>query len=259
LSATSIPRAEPLPLAIPGIARAWVRWVGLVCGLTMLAGAGWWVTNSTVFDVRSVEVTGNHHLSANEVAHVAAVGEGTNVLWLSAGTIERRLEADPWVLRATVSRTLPSTVTIQIEERTAVAVTGSSRPKLVAGDGVILGPAPRGSRLPVVGGARSSLAGSPELAVAATLPRRMRAIVASIGTDSGGELVLTLRDGVQVRYGDATQAPQKADALQAVLGWAVRNAMHPQYIDVRAPSMPALLPPGVPVPATIVTPAHSRQ
>jgi cell division protein FtsQ len=232
--------------------------VALVCGLAMLAGAAWWVANSTVFDVRSVKVSGNHHLTATQVVRLAAVGEGTNALWLSTGQVEQRLLDNPWVLRASVSRSLPSTVTIEIEERTAVAMTASASPKLVAEDGVLLGAAPRTSRLPVISSrSGSSAAGSPELAVAATLSRRIRPMVATIGTDGDGQLILTLRDGVQVRYGDASRASEKADALRAVLGWSARNGVEPQYIDVRAPSMPALLPPGVPMPASLVTVDHS--
>jgi cell division protein FtsQ len=258
LSATSINLAEPAPLAVPRIARAWARWVGLVCGLAMLTGAAWWVANSTAFDVRSVKVSGNRHLTATQVVRLAAVGEGTNTLWLSTGEVERRLLDNPWVLRATVSRSLPSSVTIEIEERTAVAMTASTSPKLVAADGVVLGPAPRTSHLPVISSrSASSLAGSPELAVAATLSRRIRPLVATIATDAEGQLILTLRDGVPVRYGDASRASEKADALRAILGWSVRNGVEPQYIDVRAPAMPALLPPGVPMPASLVTVDHS--
>jgi hypothetical protein len=84
-------------------------------------------------------------------------------------------------------------------------------------------------------------------------------MVGSIGREDGGALVLTLRDGVRVAYGDGTQAEEKADALRAVLGWASRNGITPQYVDVTAPSSPALLPPGVPLPKVRVEPDHTRR
>jgi hypothetical protein len=65
-----------------------------------------------------------------------------------------------------------------------------------------------------------------------------------VGAD--GEVDVTLRDGIKVIYGDATDAAAKGEALVAVLSWADRRGVTPEYVDVRAPAAPALKPAGSP-------------
>src|SRR5207302_6854353 len=113
--------------------------------------AGWWVTNSPVFQARQIEVSGTTHLSRAEVLRLAHVGSGTNLLWFHADSIERRLEHSPWIARATVARSLPSTLRIQIEERSAVAqVRGDGRFLTVASDGTVLGATPVRRSMPLL-------------------------------------------------------------------------------------------------------------
>src|SRR5207244_3395259 len=112
--------------------------------------AGWWVSNSPVFDLRSLKVEGTGHLSAKQVARLAGLTTQSNVLWISPAAIQQRLQADPWVRRATLTRRLPSTITITIEERVPAAVTVGTQPMLVAADGVVLGKAPPATALPLI-------------------------------------------------------------------------------------------------------------
>jgi cell division protein FtsQ len=223
----------------------------IVVGLALISAVGLWVTNSPLFEMRSLSVNGNQHLSDARVARLAGLSRTTNVLWLRTGATARRIERDPWVLRAEVSRTLPGAITISIEERRAVAVVEGRRSTLllVSGDGMILGRASRKSRLPVirVPGATetvgSRISGSPaELIVARTLPATLRGRVKRVARTSRGSLTLILRDGVSVLYGDASDAGAKARAVASLLSWAHQRGIRADYIDVRAPGAPALLP-----------------
>ena len=49
----------------------------------------------------------------------------TNVFTLDAGAAEARLERDPWIAGATITKDLPSRLVIDIHERVAVAVVES--------------------------------------------------------------------------------------------------------------------------------------
>ncbi|CAN5169195.1 hypothetical protein BH20ACT24_BH20ACT24_01400 [soil metagenome] len=221
-----------------------------VTGLAGLLAGGWWVTNSPVFDVRSLSLSGNRQLAPSEVSRLGGLGEGTNVLWFSPGAVEARLERSPWVLWATVTRTLPSTIAVRIRERAPVAVLPGRTPLLLAADGTVLGTIDQSaSRLPLLEGVPAGLRagqrilpGTPALLAAASLPPSLRPRVATVGLDSEDRLTLRLSGGGEVIYGDATRAEEKGDALLAVLLWATRHEIRVESIDLRAPIAPALRP-----------------
>jgi cell division protein FtsQ len=208
----------------------------------------WWVTNSRVFDVRTLRVDGNVHLSSEELVRLASLTDGTNVLWMSTGEVERRLERHPWVQSADVSRTLPSVVVISVRERRPIAVIGGHRPLLVAGDGTVLGEADPSARLPLIEAAGDQRVGSrvdastPQLSVARALSADLRDVVARVARGAGPSITLELRTGVRVLFGEPSGAPAKVEALAGVLKWAARNGMTPDYIDVRVAAAPALMP-----------------
>jgi cell division protein FtsQ len=221
-------------------------WGILLLGLGVLAASGWWVTNSPLFDLRTLHISGNSHMSAGEVTRLGGLDDHTNVIWFSAEKVERSLEGDPWIRVAHVSRTLPSVISIVIEERIPVAVVMPGG-WLVAGDGTVLGQAGEGVRLPEIDvpgadlrpGAQLSGIGA-ELAVLGSLPSNLLRLVSKATSD--GSLSIVLRSGVIVNYGDPSSLTEKSLALQAVLTWAARNGVQPGSVDVRAPGSPALVP-----------------
>jgi cell division protein FtsQ len=209
-----------------------------------------------MLDMRSLRVEGNVHLSANQVARLSGLTSTTNVLWMSPGPIEQLLESDPWVQKATLVRHLPSTITITITERVPAAVTAGTSAMLVAGDGTVLGRAAPATELPLIVpppgtitvGERLPMSAS--LSIVAVLPESIRARVTTVTSGADGSLALLMRDGMTVYYGDASRVSEKADALRAVLAWAARQGVHPAYVDVRAPTAPAIgtAPPASPAP-----------
>jgi cell division protein FtsQ len=233
-------------LVVPSSRSRGGRWFVLALGIAVVLGAAAWVSNSPVFDLRNLTIDGNAHLTVTHVARLSGLTSRSNVLWMSADPIEQRLESDPWVLRATVVRHLPSGITIDVTERIAAAVTAGDHPMLVAGDGTVLGRAESTTELPfivpppghVTVGERLPV--STELAILAVLPEPLRALVTTVTREDDGSLALMMRDGITVHYGDASDVAAKADALRAVLAWAIRSHVHPVYVDVRAPAAPAI-------------------
>jgi cell division protein FtsQ len=241
-SGVSAPAVDPL--VVPSSRTRGGRWLAL--GIVVIVGAGGWVSNSPVFDLRNLKIDGNTHLTVTHVARLSGLTSHSNVLWMSTGVIEQRLESDPWVLHASVIRDLPSGITIDVTERVAAAVTAGERPMLVAGDGTVLGRASRATELPLVVpplgritvGERLPV--STELAILAVLPESLRPLVTTVTREGDGSLALMMRDGITVYYGDASDVDAKAAALRAVLAWAIRTHVHPVYVDVRAPAAPAI-------------------
>jgi cell division protein FtsQ len=264
LSATSTTRLEPegsaagtepaagleprLEISLPRRGRV----LG-VAGFVLLAAMAWWVSTSPLFRMHSLDVVGNHRLSTSRVAALGGLTSSTNVLWLRASTIEHRLEANPMIASARVTRQLPSTIMISVTERTPVGLLGRGRsPLIVAGDGMILGRAGGvttdlpiirgmgGRSVPVSGGRVH--AGDPALAAVASLSPSVRARVATVKEQRDGFVVLRMRAGYLVRFGDGTRAKEKGRVLAALLAWARDHGVTPRSIDVAAPDAPALHP-----------------
>ena len=233
-------RPEHRPWRIPAIA--------FMVVIVLVAG-GVTLTRTSLFGARTIDVHGAVHLSRSDILRIAGIESGTNVFTFDAAAAERRLERDPWIANATITKDLPSTVSVDIRERVAVAVVESGGIlRLVADDGVLLEAAlPRlATGLPHIASAEE---GAPEptaeavraaaLAVAAMAPSLRRQVdVVSILAD--GQLRVDLNSGAQVSYGPAIDLVEKAQALRALLAYAAQQGMALSSADVRAPSAPTV-------------------
>jgi cell division protein FtsQ len=79
-------------------------------------------TASLGFDVAQVEVTGLKYLKRVDVHVAVAKAGGGSMLFTDVDVIRAGVEALPWVKSATVSRQLPDHMSIDITERTPVAL-----------------------------------------------------------------------------------------------------------------------------------------
>ena len=229
--------------------RGWI----LAGALTLvLAGSAWLGTHSAAFRLHSLVVVGEHRLSEAQVRRLGGLTPETNVFWLSPGAVVARLEQSPWIASAEVSRRLPSTLLITIQERAPVAVLPGPREQVVGADGVVLGGATRAAAagLPVVhvGGGVGPQA-EPDasalrlaLGAVAALPAQLRREVATVTAQAGPtqNVVLRMRDGTEVRFGDDSQARDKGRVLGALMRWATKHGVHPAVIDVESPVSPSI-------------------
>jgi cell division protein FtsQ len=207
------------------------------------------VSRSSLFSLRHVDVHANGHRSAAEVRALAGVATGSNVIWLDTSLVEQRLEADPWISSATVTRALPWTIQISVEERTPVAVVDSgATPVLVAADGTRLGPASETDELPAIGlpPAAPATIGLPGedgavraiAAMSPTVRQRVREVEVAVG----GTLIVRLRSGSSVDLGSASNLREKARALRRVLAWERTSGTRLGSISRVAPTAPAAIP-----------------
>ena len=215
----------------------------------VLVAAGVTLTRTSLFGARTIHVHGAAHLTRSDILRIAGIRSGTNVFTFDAVAAERRLERDPWIAGATITKHLPSTVSIDIRERVAVAVVESGGIlRLVADDGVLLEAAlpPVATGLPLIASAEE---GAPEpttegvraaaLAVAAMAPSLRRAVDA-VSILADGQLRVDLRSGAQVAYGPAADLVEKAQALGALLMYAAEQGVTLSSADVRVPSAPTV-------------------
>jgi cell division septal protein FtsQ len=188
---------------------------------------------------------------------------GERILVTRLRDVQSRVESLPGVRKANVHRVLPTTVVIQVTEREPL-VRLDGQPQLAADDSGTLFPAPDGVSTPLLQGWRGRAAegrrldgGSRALLRAfAAFPRELRT---AAQLRAGDDIVLTMGDGLQIRFGRLNAMGAKAAAAQAVLQDARAAGVPLEYIDVRAPRTPVVgsrqtpaptAKPGTPKPAT---------
>jgi cell division protein FtsQ len=107
------------------------RAVQLLAGATIVIsasvavawGARRYIVSSPRFAVRTVLVDGARRRGADKIASEAGVSVGANIFAIDPRAAAAAVPAaDPWIERATVTRTLPSTVHIAVVEREARAL-----------------------------------------------------------------------------------------------------------------------------------------
>jgi hypothetical protein len=177
--------------------------------LGLAAGAVWIAIargRAPELAIDRIFVVGNERLSEGEILELIEVGEATNILTLDLDETKRKLLRSAWVKDVELKRMLPATLTLEIVERTPVAVAALSELYLLAEDGTILDQLPpfydmgklvlvRGLSSPggVVDAERAAIAG--ELAGALGADERLSLLVSEFDVaEGGGSVTVRLRD-----------------------------------------------------------------
>ncbi|MGH3948043.1 MAG: cell division protein FtsQ/DivIB [Pseudonocardiaceae bacterium] len=223
----------------PGRRKALLRrWLALLIVLTVL-GLGYLLLFTSLLGVRSVEVTGVKRVSAAEVIELARIPDRHAMLRVDTDGVERRVVSLHEVRAVEVSRSWPSTITIEVTERSPVAY-------FRAHDGIWLVDAygvpfhkqskkPR--TLPELELTTVSSSDPTTRAVTAVLtglPDRLRKRVTEVGAKTPGSVELTLSNGKKVRWGDAGQLERKSKVLAALL------TRPGDIYDVSSPELPTV-------------------
>jgi cell division protein FtsQ len=227
--------------------------------ITAVVAVGWAGLASPLLAVDEVRVIGGKHTTGDQVAAVADLDPGDNLLLISTDRIARAAETLPWVRRAEVHRVLPGTVRVRITERVPALVlsVGAARWTLDAtGHVITTGIARKG--LSVLGGADAGDVEVGErlevtelldaLTAFRSLPARVRSDVTAVIAPSSERISFSLESGMLIRFGAAESLAAKREVLTALLGELRRENRAVAYIDVRVPTNPAVAPAGVPAP-----------
>jgi cell division protein FtsQ len=211
-----------------------VLYVALV--LVLLGTAVWLVFFSSVVTVRGVSVSGNQTLSAERIEKVARAPIGRPLARVDLAAIQARVESLSAVKSVSVSRSWPHTVSIDVTERTPVAVVDRGAGlQAVDDDGVLFGSyAQRPDDLPLVHTAADVKAEA--LAEAARVVTSLRPDIAakvdSVDVESVDRISLHLAGGRTVMWGSAEESAEKAAVLAVLLDQKADR------IDVSVPARP---------------------
>ncbi|MEZ5167911.1 MAG: FtsQ-type POTRA domain-containing protein [Acidimicrobiales bacterium] len=216
--------------------------------VVVLIAAAWGLTRSPLLDLDHVRIDGVQGPRADLIREVVALETGTPMVDLDLGGVATDAMTLPWVETARAVRDWPGTVRITVVPRAPLAVlrAGDEPGMLVDRHGVVTGPAPADSPLPVIAVAGDAGLGAvqedalPAIAVVVALPDDLRVWVEAVtvggapaeGTPTVG---LDLVDGAVVRMGDTSLVDDKLDAVRAVLAGAELACI--REIDVTVPDL----------------------
>jgi cell division protein FtsQ len=227
--------------ALPPAARRWLT-IALAVILVLAAGYRLWLRDSPLVSVEEVSVTGLTTKDAERVrASLVSAAHTMTTLHVDRDELDQAVEPYPVVQALEIETDFPHGLRIHVvEHRPAVLVRGLP----VAADGTILRGIPVEGRLPRLesrGGLDGKRLTDPAALhaarVAGAAPAALRPRLESVDLRGGDGIVVQLRDGPELIFGDARRVRAKWIAAARVL--ADPDAQGATYIDVRLPGRPA--------------------
>ncbi|WP_127501345.1 cell division protein FtsQ/DivIB [Actinoplanes solisilvae] len=216
--------------------RAALPWAVAGGVLLLVGGVIWVVTGTPVLGVRQVEVVGAQLLTPIEVEQAAAVPDRQPLARVDLDGVRARVRALPPVERVVVRRSWPSTLVVEVVERTPVAaVPQRGQFSVIDRAGVpyrLVKEQPRGLPLVQVDSpGPSDVNTRSALTVLGALSEELREQVVAISVRTPAQIRLQLRKDRTVVWGDDTQSETKSQVATALL------KQKGQEIDVSAPTV----------------------
>ena len=227
-----------------------LRTLAVMTLATLVLGSAWLLLHSSPFSARHVSVEGTFHTPLSEVLSASGLGRHPPLLDVDPGAVSARLEALPWISRASVERRWPDSVAVIVTERAAVASLEQDGTFVVldrTGRVLALSPrAPAGTvpivlSRPVAIGPPGSTVGrrvTGGLAVAAGIPPPLEEKVQAVEVGAGGGIALELQGSTRALFGPATELNEKFEALTTVLDEVPIGG--PVQIDLTVPDEPTI-------------------
>ena len=227
--------------ALPPTFRRWLL-IALAVLAVLAAGYQLWLRDSSLVAVEQVTVTGLTTKDASRVrAQLVMAARTMTTLHVEKRELEQSIAAYPVVRALEVKSDFPHKLEIHVVEHRPAAMVGGLA---VAGDGTILRGLPIEGSLPKIdaGGdlegdrltAPAALHGA---RVAGLAPAALRPRLERIDMRGEDGIVVELREGPELIFGDATRVRAKWVAAARVL--ADPDSEGATYIDVRLPGRPA--------------------
>ncbi|MDD7582660.1 cell division protein FtsQ/DivIB [Corynebacterium sp. 32222D000AT] len=186
----------------------------LVAVVAIAAAVVWFFP---VFKAQDFELNGASQVTEEEVREASGIAEGSNLMRLDAHAAAEGVATLPWVKSATVGRSLPSTVQVDITEREAVAfLREGDGTHLIdsAGKEFVVAEPPEGA-VEIDSNEEAGLVDAVE--ILAALSQDQRAQVEKLSMDEKYSATLHLASGRTVVWGANDDNADKARAFSTVL------------------------------------------
>lgn len=199
---------------------------------------GW----SSLFEVREIRVTGiegSKTLSDAKVIKDSGVQLGDKLARINSGDVARSLRKYPEIARVEVNRKPLHAIEISVTLRSIDLAITTNTGKFLLGDAsgvtfVEVSKAPRG--IPIITGDRRYLEEGMDIYY--SLPKKIRARVDTISLPSRASIAFSLRGGLTILWGSATELEAKLTVLDALLQ-APENKKA-RFIDIATPLTPTV-------------------
>ncbi len=228
--------------------------VAMVIGLVMVALIFCWqvVQASSIFLIESIVVVGNSQVPEDEVIRCSGLAPGRHILKVNTKEIVTELESHPQIREANVHLQLPNRVTIQIGERSAVAVIPYfNNFAAVSEDGAVVRvvnnltalklPILTGMPLPVTGvGERfpTSDGFRQGIHVLQSLNEAVRSQISELNISDPRGLILFTYDNIPVHLGQGLNVSRRADALREILDSIRVSGLSGGFVDLTGDGAP---------------------
>ena len=164
--------------------------------------------NAAGFRIAAIAISGEHHVSREEILAGAGITGSTSLLFLDVEEARDRLKSNPWIADATLLKLYPDRLQIGIKERAAFALWQQrGRVSVIADDGIVLEPYvdPRLTRLPLVVGAGAAPRAKEFLTLLDRYPELREQVRAAVLIGER-RWNLRLRNGIDVRLPESGAA-----------------------------------------------------
>jgi len=222
------------------------RTLAIVAAVLALLVGGWlWLRDSSLVAVKRVTVVGASGPDAAAIrAALIRAGGNMTTLHVQMDQLNTAVAPYPVVKHLEVSTQFPHGLRIRVIEQVPVgAITVDGHSLAVAGDGTVLHDVSVTSSLPIIplrvppGGSRLTGEGLAEVSVLAAAPAPLAARITEVTSTSQHGIVVALRHGPSIYFGDSSRLDAKWVAAAAVL--ADSGSAGALYIDVTDPARPA--------------------
>ncbi len=214
--------------------------------LVALGGAWLWLRDSSLVAVQRVTVTGASGPDARQIrVALVAAARSMTTLDVQISTLRTAVSPFPVVKGLQVSTNFPHGLRIRVIEQIPVATLASDAHRIVvAGDGTLLRDISPPSSLPTIsvpvlpGGSKlTDPRALAAVAVLAAAPYQLLSHVQQVTANATHGVVVQLRNGPSMYFGDPSLLSAKWLAATGVLGDPGSNGA--SYIDVSDPYRPA--------------------
>lgn len=207
------------------------------------------VLASPIIAVRQVDIEGSKYMNKDLLVSVEQSLLGKALLTVDTRQASRRLEEDPWVETVRIRQFFPSRLLIEIAERVPVAwfIGVDNRARIVDAQGRVLavedGQPTQYLQITGVGPnlAPGNSAGALYKAaaqLATGLPDELAKLVLNVGTGGPNQLVMTLRSGTLVNFGEPVDVLNKLISLVVLL--RRQDSKQIISIDLSNPDIPTV-------------------
>ena len=225
-------------------------WLLIGVLLAASAGAAYWAATWPGFWPKHVTVSGNRVVATAEILQRAAIAPGTNVWLQNAAAAAGRVAAIPYVDKATVHRSLPANVRIDVTERRPFAIVRfADGDALVDRELRVLEPAAADGDLPQLILPHLAEPGAGTFLHARDAVRlrddyltleAQHVAARRLRFDRFDELTAFTPGGVVLLLGDDADLPGKAALVQPILSQAAVRGRKIAAVDLRAPKTPVV-------------------